>query len=71
MTITIEAIYENGVLRPTQSLPLKEQEKVRVTVHRTEAQADRMVGVIPCTDPELIEWAALDAELDFPPPEEP
>jgi predicted DNA-binding antitoxin AbrB/MazE fold protein len=32
MSLTIEAIYENGVLKPAQPLPFKEQEKVRVTV---------------------------------------
>lgn len=32
MTITVDAIYENGVLRPVQPLALKEQEQVRVTV---------------------------------------
>ena len=32
MIITIEAIYENGVLRPTRPLPLKEQEVVRITI---------------------------------------
>ena len=33
MTITVEATYENGVLRLTGPLPLKEHEKVQVTVH--------------------------------------
>ncbi len=32
MTITIEAVYENGVLKPMQALPLEEHQKVRVTV---------------------------------------
>jgi len=32
MTITVDAIYENGVLRPVQPLALAEQERVRVTV---------------------------------------
>ncbi len=32
MPLTVEAIYENGVLKPTQPLPLREHEKVRVTV---------------------------------------
>jgi predicted DNA-binding antitoxin AbrB/MazE fold protein len=32
MTITVEAIYENGVLRPIEPLPLAEHDKVRVTV---------------------------------------
>ena len=28
MTLTVEAVYENGVLKPAQPLPLKEHEKV-------------------------------------------
>jgi predicted DNA-binding antitoxin AbrB/MazE fold protein len=32
MPITVEAVYENGVLKLEQPLPLKEHEKVRVTV---------------------------------------
>src|SRR5438067_12950325 len=32
MTITVEATYANGVLRPDQPLPLAENEKVQVTV---------------------------------------
>jgi predicted DNA-binding antitoxin AbrB/MazE fold protein len=30
--LTIEAVYENGVLKPAQPLPLQEHEKVRTTV---------------------------------------
>jgi predicted DNA-binding antitoxin AbrB/MazE fold protein len=32
MAITVEAVYENGVLRPAQPLPLNEHEKVTITV---------------------------------------
>ena len=32
MPLTVEAVYENGVLKPAQPLPLKEHEHVRVTV---------------------------------------
>jgi predicted DNA-binding antitoxin AbrB/MazE fold protein len=74
VTLTVEAIYENGVLRPVQPLPLREQEKVRLLVDTTEDAVQRVkatAGLIPCTNHELIEWAARDAELDFPSPEEP
>jgi predicted DNA-binding antitoxin AbrB/MazE fold protein len=37
MAITFEAIYENGVLKPAQPLPLKEHEKVSVTVEPARA----------------------------------
>ena len=32
MAITVEAVYENGVLKPTTPLPFKEHEKVILTV---------------------------------------
>jgi predicted DNA-binding antitoxin AbrB/MazE fold protein len=32
MSITVEAVYENGVLKPAQPLPLEEHQKVSVTV---------------------------------------
>ena len=32
MPITIEAIYENGVLKPSLPLPLEEHETVRITI---------------------------------------
>ena len=32
MTRTLQAVYENGVLRPLESLPLKEHQRVMVTV---------------------------------------
>lgn len=33
MSLTIEATYENGVLKPDQPLPLQEHQRVRVTLH--------------------------------------
>ncbi len=36
MAITVEAVYENGVLKPAQPLPLKEHEKVQVTVEQKQ-----------------------------------
>jgi len=32
MSLTVEATYENGVLKPSQPLPLKDHEKVVVTI---------------------------------------
>ncbi len=32
MPITVDAIYENGVLKPAQPLPLAEHARVQVTV---------------------------------------
>ncbi|QSJ17641.1 antitoxin family protein [Nostoc sp. UHCC 0702] len=38
MTITIEAVYEQGVLRLLQPIPLAEGTRVEVTVISTEAK---------------------------------
>jgi predicted DNA-binding antitoxin AbrB/MazE fold protein len=70
MPLTVEAIYENGVLKPVEPLPLKEHEKVRVTIEPAENWVQATAGIIPCADPRLIEWAATDPELDYPPPPE-
>lgn len=35
MNLTVEAVYQDGVLKPTQPLPLKENERVRVSIHTT------------------------------------
>jgi predicted DNA-binding antitoxin AbrB/MazE fold protein len=44
MTITVEATYENGVLKPSQPLPLKEQEKARVTIESALSVVERTHG---------------------------
>jgi predicted DNA-binding antitoxin AbrB/MazE fold protein len=59
MTITIEAIYENGVLRPTRPLPLEEQETVWITIEPEPSWAERTAGLLPWTgDPELLQRIA-------------
>jgi len=70
MSLTVEATYENGVLKPTRLLPLKEHAKVQITILSEAGWAEETTGVVDCTDPQLIEWAARDPELDFPPPPE-
>jgi predicted DNA-binding antitoxin AbrB/MazE fold protein len=70
MALIVEAVYENGVLKPKEPLPLQEHEQVQITVHTGSTWVERTAGIIPCTDPQVIEWAALDPELDFPPPPE-
>jgi predicted DNA-binding antitoxin AbrB/MazE fold protein len=53
----IEAIYENGVLRPLEPLALTENEHVKVTVARTEDQdwldADFMDACAADADPSI------------------
>jgi len=55
MAITIEATYENGVLRPSQPLPLKEHEKIRITIEPETSWAERTAGMLKWTgDPESL-----------------
>jgi predicted DNA-binding antitoxin AbrB/MazE fold protein len=45
MAITVEAVYEDGVLKPVQPLPLQEHERVSVTVEqRQPSLAERIVA---------------------------
>jgi len=46
MPLTVEAIYENGVLKPVRPLPLKEHEKVRVIVLPETSLAEQTHGLI-------------------------
>jgi len=42
MTQKVEAIYSDGVLKPTRELPLQEQQRVRLTVETIdEPESDR------------------------------
>ena len=65
MILTVEAVYENGVLKPAQALPLREREKVRITVERPGNPVDETYGMLRWTgDVETLDRLTLDAELD-------
>ncbi len=59
MGYVVQAIYENGVLRPLQKLDLQEQQQVQITVeaganvnapeHRQQDQTDPLDGVRSAT----------------------
>jgi predicted DNA-binding antitoxin AbrB/MazE fold protein len=66
MTLTLEAVYENGVLKPTQPLPLKEHEKVRITIESERTWAERTAGMLQWTgDPEVLRRIAEDDEFSI------
>jgi predicted DNA-binding antitoxin AbrB/MazE fold protein len=71
MAIIVEAIYENGVLKPAQPLPLKEHEKVRVTVQTAVDLVRSTAGSVIRAAPDLIDQIATDPELEFPEREAP
>jgi predicted DNA-binding antitoxin AbrB/MazE fold protein len=65
MPLTIAATYENGVLKPEQPLPLKEHEKVQVTVETNSNWVDATAGILGWSGTsEELQYFALDPELD-------
>jgi predicted DNA-binding antitoxin AbrB/MazE fold protein len=64
MTLTVEAVYENGVLKPKEPLPLRERETVRLTIEPETSWAERTAGMLPWTgDPEVLRRIATDPEF--------
>ena len=68
MPLTVEAIYENGVLRPAQPLPLKEHERVQITVQTPPLDILQAQGILGWkgSSEELAPFA-LDPEYEYPP----
>ena len=68
MPLIVEAVYENGVLKPAQPLPLKEHDKVRVTVSTPtdgEKALERGYGLLQWTGhPEDLDYLINDIEND-------
>lgn len=66
MSIQMEVVYENGVFRPLQAVPLAEHQRVTVTIDAEDAASaadgDAAHFVLP---PER--WQAFCAALDAPP----
>lgn len=56
MAVTVEAVYENGVLRPSAPLPWKEGERVRVEVSSLDSPLLKGYGIIG--------WKGTAEELD-------
>jgi predicted DNA-binding antitoxin AbrB/MazE fold protein len=70
MSITVEAVYENGVLKPAQTLPFAEHEKVEIVVRLpAETQAalaavQRSYGALGWTGAaEPVQRIALEEEF--------
>ena len=72
MTITIEAVYENGVFKPVQALPLQEGQEVHLTIQPAGSAAARFCGSLRWTgdpeelrrcldDPDESSWSSRDA----------
>jgi predicted DNA-binding antitoxin AbrB/MazE fold protein len=64
MAITVTAVYEDGVLKPAEPLPLRDHDTVQVTVHIDPSPLVRAYGIIGWTgSAEDLERLALDPEF--------
>ena len=64
MTCTIKAIYENGLLKLEQPLPLMDHEEVQVTIQAEGGWAQRTYGMMGWTgDSETLHRIAEDPEF--------
>ena len=65
MSITVEATYEDGVLKLKSPLPLAERAEVRVTIESPTTWAERTAGMLRWNGaPEELEHLALDPHCD-------
>lgn len=70
MTITVEATYENGVLKLKQPLPLPEHAPLRIHIE-IALWAEQSAGMMAWKGtPQEADYFAMSPELDFPLAEE-
>ncbi len=67
MSLTVEAVYENGVLKLASPLPLRDHEKVRVTIEPKTGWVEATAGMMGWKGSvEEADYFAMSPELDFP-----
>ena len=65
MSLTVDAVYEDGVLKLAKPLPLREHEKVQVTVKQAVSRVRQTAGLIGWTgSQEEADFVAMSPELD-------
>jgi predicted DNA-binding antitoxin AbrB/MazE fold protein len=66
MPITIEATYEDGVLKPKEPLSLAEHEEVRITILPAVSRVQESFGLLRWKgDPEILRRIACDDEFSI------
>ena len=60
---TIDAVYEEGVIKPLQKLPLSESQKIRVTIDTTESVVASSKGMIKANGEVVRQVAESDEYL--------
>ena len=65
MSITVEAVYEDGVLKPVRPLPILERQKVEITVKAIPGRVRQTAGLMGWTgSQEDADFIATSPELD-------
>ena len=57
MALEIQAVYEDGVLKPTNPLPFVEHERLTIIVRKAESRARDSVGIVP--------WSGDDEAFEY------
>ena len=71
MAITVEAVYENGMFKPTQPVSLQERQRVQITIESKTNWVQETAGIMGFKGTiEEADYFAMDPELDYPPPPE-
>jgi predicted DNA-binding antitoxin AbrB/MazE fold protein len=64
VSITVDAVFEDGVLKPKQPLPLDERAEVRITIDAKVSRARQTAGLMGWTgSADLAARFAMDSEL--------
>lgn len=62
--LEVEAVYENGILKLDQPLPLREHERVRILIQVKTSRARQSSGLVPWSgSAEELERIAIDPEF--------
>ena len=65
MAITVDAIYEDGVLKPVQPLPFGEHEKVRITVAESQPSLTEQIAArVRTLSPETLDRLPADGAAE-------
>jgi predicted DNA-binding antitoxin AbrB/MazE fold protein len=65
MVFSVEATYENGVLKPAQPLPFREHERVQVIVKPAISRVRQTAGLIGWTGSQQdADYVAMSPDLD-------
>ena len=66
MTISVEATFENGVLKPAQPLPFAEHQKLTLTIQPAISRTQQSYGMLGWQgDPQIVREIAMDKDLEY------